>query len=53
MKSQPPVDTMASQIWAITFRQKLTSIAQREANRWPDKWSDENTEPYPDPLIKH
>jgi hypothetical protein len=28
------------QIWAITLKGTLTSIAQREPGRWPDRWSD-------------
>lgn len=29
-----------AQIWAVTLKQKLTSIAQRDETHWPDKWSD-------------
>ena len=31
-----------AQIWAITLKGTLTSIAQREPGRWPDRWSDED-----------
>ena len=41
-----------AQIWAVTLRQKLTSIAQTETDRWPDKWSHNDDDPYPDPPKK-
>jgi hypothetical protein len=41
-----------ARIWAVTLRQKLTSIAQTEPNRWPDKWSDTDDDPYPPPPAK-
>lgn len=41
-----------AQIWAVTLRQKLTSIAQRDATHWPDSWSDRDDDPYPDPPLK-
>jgi hypothetical protein len=41
-----------AQVWAVSLRQKLTSIAQREPNSWPGNWSDDDNDPYPDPPIK-
>jgi hypothetical protein len=29
-----------AQIWAVTLKQNLTSIAQRDANTWPTRWTD-------------
>ena len=29
-----------AQIWAVTLKQNLTSIAQLDGGRWPDRWSD-------------
>lgn len=29
-----------AQIWAVTLRQNLTSIVQRDANTWPTRWTD-------------
>ena len=31
-----------AQIWAITLKQNLTSIAQRPDGLWPNHWSDED-----------
>jgi len=31
-----------AQIWAITLKQNLTSIAQRDDALWPNHWSDED-----------
>ena len=33
-----------AQIWAITVKQNVTSIAQREVNNWPTRWSDYDPE---------
>jgi hypothetical protein len=29
-----------AQIWAVTLKQNLTSIAELDGGRWPDRWSD-------------
>ena len=29
-----------AQVWAVTLKQNLTSIAQRDANTWPTQWTD-------------
>ena len=41
-----------AQIWAVTVRQKITSIAQRDATHWPDAWSDRDDDTYPPPPAK-
>ena len=41
-----------AQIWAVTLKQQLTSIAELDGGRWPDRWSDDDNDPYPDPPIK-
>lgn len=41
-----------AQIWAVTTRGTLTSIAQKDATHWPDAWSDkddDSTLPTPPP----
>lgn len=34
-----------AQIWAVTLKNNLTSIAQRDASHWPDRWTDEDPNP--------
>jgi hypothetical protein len=29
-----------AQIWAVTLKQQLTSIAGLDGGRWPDRWTD-------------
>jgi len=29
-----------AQIWAVTLKQQLTSIAELDGGRWPDRWTD-------------
>ena len=41
-----------AQVWAVTLRHKLTSIAQGDGNHWPDAWSDRDDDAYPDPPPK-
>ena len=33
-----------AQIWAVTLKQNLTSIVQRDANTWPTRWTDYDPE---------
>lgn len=48
-----------AQVWAVTTRGTLTSIAQQDPGRWPDSWSDKDDDanlpappPKPEPRPK-